>query len=321
MVRWLVTYLALVDHWSPDRVGAFRDTFVVLALPCCTETEPDLEDFLALVPSSGLGCGYVGLIVSSWLTLSREGWASAAGGAHPRKAARRLSSGRMGASVCAGLGGVTKGAQICLHGFGCAWVSNRPEIPVGCARSVVACMMVVLIEARRMGRSEVSFPSPYARRASPLPRATCRGRLSWSAIERTTMTNPNTDRQFPKCTHCGELYRPPRTTAKEFPGTKPYGGRGACNACYRELLRGHTPKALIDWTVEHKCSSCGQKMRPPRTSAKDWPGTRLYSGQGKCSACAKEVRQAYPTVRELAEMGHPCIEPCPLPSSKRSNIW
>ena len=135
------------------------------------------------------------------------------------------------------------------------------------------------------------------------------------------MTNPNTDRQFPKCTHCGEPYRPPRTTAKEFPGTKPYGGRGTCNACYRELLRGCTPKALIDWTVEHKCSSCGQKMRPPRSSVQDWPGARLYSGQGKCSACAKEVRETYPTVRELAAMGHPCIEPCPLPSSKRSNIW
>lgn len=137
----------------------------------------------------------------------------------------------------------------------------------------------------------------------------------------STMTDPGTDRQFPKCTHCGEPYRPPRTTAKEFPGTKPYGGRGTCNACYRELLRGCTPKALIDWTVEHKCSSCGQKMRPPRTSVKDWPGTHLYSGQGKCSACAKEVRETYPTVRELAAMGHPCIEPCPLPSSKRSNIW
>lgn len=135
------------------------------------------------------------------------------------------------------------------------------------------------------------------------------------------MTTVNTDRQFPKCTHCGEPYRPPRTTAKEYPGTKPYGGRGACNSCYRELLRGRTPKALIDWTVEHKCSSCGQKMRPPRTSVKDWPGTRLYSGQGKCSTCSKEVRETYPTVRELAEMGHPCIEPCPLPPSKRSNIW
>lgn len=192
---------------------------------------------------------------------------------------------------------------------------------MGCARLVVACRMVALIEARRMGRSEVSFPSPYARRASPLPRPPCRGRLSWSATERTTMTAPSTDRQFPKCTHCGEPYRPPRTTAKEFPGTKPYGGRGTCNPCYRELLRGYPPKALIDWTVEHKCSSCGQKMRPPRTSVKDWPGTRLYSCQGKCSSCAKEVRKTYPTVRELAAMGHPCIEPCPLPSSKRSNIW
>ena len=125
MVRWLVTYLALVDHWSPDRVGAFRDTFVALALPCCTETEPDLEDFLALEPSNGLGCGYVGLIVSSWSTLTREGWASAprraAGRERHWKAIGRLAGGRTGVGVCAGLGGVTKGAQIGLHGFGRTW--------------------------------------------------------------------------------------------------------------------------------------------------------------------------------------------------------
>ena len=125
MVRWLVTYLALVDPWSPDRVGAPLVAFVVLALPCCTETEPDLEDFLALVPSSGLGCGYVGLIVSSWSTLTREGWASvarrAAGRERHGKAIERLMGGLTGAGVCAGLGGVTKGSQIGLHGFGHTW--------------------------------------------------------------------------------------------------------------------------------------------------------------------------------------------------------
>ena len=126
MARWLVTCLALVGPWSPDRVGAFRDAFVVLALPCFTETEPDLEGFLALVPSSGLGCGYVGLIVSSWLTLSREGWASAAGGAHHGKATRRLVGGLTGVSVCAGLGGVAKGAQIGSHGFGRTWGCELP---------------------------------------------------------------------------------------------------------------------------------------------------------------------------------------------------
>jgi len=126
MVRWLVTYLALVDPWSPDRVGAFRDTFVVLALPCCTETEPDLEDFLALVPSNGLGCGYVGLIVSSWSALTREGWASATGGAHPRKATGRPVGVRTGAGVCAGLGGVPKGSQIGLHDFECLWGVELP---------------------------------------------------------------------------------------------------------------------------------------------------------------------------------------------------
>ena len=125
MVRWLVTYLALVDPWSPDRVGAFRDTFVVLALPCCTETEPDFEDFLALEPSSGLGCGYVGLIVSSWSALTREGWASAARRAVGRerhgKAIGRLVGGRTGAGVCAGLGGVAKGPQIGLGDFATFW--------------------------------------------------------------------------------------------------------------------------------------------------------------------------------------------------------
>lgn len=121
MARWLVTYLALVDPWLPDRVGAFRDTFVVLALPCCTETEPNLEDFLALEPGNGLGCGYVGLIASSWSTLTRENCAAAAGGAHPREAVRRLVGGLTGAPACAGLGGVAKGPQIGLRSFGRTW--------------------------------------------------------------------------------------------------------------------------------------------------------------------------------------------------------
>lgn len=99
MARWLVTYLALVGPWLPGRVGAFRGAFVVLALPCCTETEPGLDDFLALAPSKGLGCGCVRLVVSGWLTLSREGWASAVRGAHPRKAIRRLVGGLTGVSV------------------------------------------------------------------------------------------------------------------------------------------------------------------------------------------------------------------------------
>nr|DAM79872.1 MAG TPA: hypothetical protein [Caudoviricetes sp.] len=63
-----------------------------------------------------MGCGYVGLIVSSWLTLFREGWASAArravGRRRPREGSGRLSGGRTGVSVCAGLGGRSKGSQI-----------------------------------------------------------------------------------------------------------------------------------------------------------------------------------------------------------------
>lgn len=124
--------------WRALRIN-FLTAHPVLALPCWIEMEPDLEDFLALAPSSGLGCGCVGLIVSSWLTLSREGWASAAGGAHPREAVRRLVSGLMGTSVCAGLGGVTKGAQIGLHGVGRTWGCELPG-DSGVLRSLRRCV-------------------------------------------------------------------------------------------------------------------------------------------------------------------------------------
>lgn len=78
MVRWPVTYLALVDPWPPGLVGMLRDTFVVLALHCCTELEPGLDVFLAVAPTKRVGLWLRKLIVSSWLALSREGWASAA---------------------------------------------------------------------------------------------------------------------------------------------------------------------------------------------------------------------------------------------------
>nr|DAX45596.1 MAG TPA: hypothetical protein [Caudoviricetes sp.] len=150
------------------------------------------------MPSNGLGCGYVGLIVSSWSTLTREGWASAAGGAHPREAVSRLVGGRTGVGVCADLGGGLKGSQIGSYGLGCFRGANCPVIPVSCRRLVVGCRMVVLIEARRMGRSEVSFPSPYARRASPLPRAPCCGRMSRSATERINRDQPQHRPPVPK---------------------------------------------------------------------------------------------------------------------------
>jgi len=88
-----------------------------------TETERDLLSFLALEPSGGgLGCGYVGLIVSSWSALTREGWASAArlaaGRARHGEAIRSPMSDRTGVGVCAALGGVLKCAQIGSCDFG-----------------------------------------------------------------------------------------------------------------------------------------------------------------------------------------------------------
>lgn len=170
MVRWLVTYLALVDPGPWDRVGALRDTFVVLALPCCTETEPDLEDFLALVPSSGLGCGYVGLIASSWLTLTRENCAAAAG-ARVGREGHWEARGRPNGGGC-----------VCWPGWGVGrlsdWLRRRLDVRVTwtCCRIVLRAMLVSLIEARPDG-SRLSFLSSRVCLGGPrllLPRALVR---------------------------------------------------------------------------------------------------------------------------------------------------
>lgn len=122
MVLGLPLQPSLVGTWLPDRVGAFLVAFIVLALPWCTETERDFLSFLALEPGRGLGCGYVGLIVSSWSALTREGWASAArlaaGRVRHGKAIRSHVSGQTGLGVCAALGGVLKCAQIGSYDFG-----------------------------------------------------------------------------------------------------------------------------------------------------------------------------------------------------------
>lgn len=104
------------SSWSVQRL---------LRCPCpssSTETERDFFSFLALEPSRGLGCGYVGLIVSRWLTLTREGWASAsrraAGRARHGKAIRSPVSGRTVVGACAALGGALKDAQIGSCDFG-----------------------------------------------------------------------------------------------------------------------------------------------------------------------------------------------------------
>lgn len=64
-------------------------------------------------------------IISRRLELTRESYAAAVGRrlgrGRPEKGAGSDAGGLTGASVCAGLGGVTKGPQIGLHGFGRAW--------------------------------------------------------------------------------------------------------------------------------------------------------------------------------------------------------
>ncbi len=170
MVRWLVTYLALVDPWSPDRVGAFRDTFVVLALPCCIETEPDLEDFLALVPSNGLGCGYVGLIVPSWSTLTRENCAAAAGARAGREGhweARWRPNG---------------GGCVCWPGRGAGRLSDwlrrlRGVWAVRTCRRTPHLPMLVLLIGVRPDESRLSFLS--SRVCLGGPRLLLQGALAW----------------------------------------------------------------------------------------------------------------------------------------------
>ena len=123
MILGLPIQPSLVGTWLPSRVGTFRDILVVLALPCCTETERDSLSFLALEPSDGLGCGYVGLIVSSWLTPSRENCAATAG-------ARAAREGHWEAR-----GRPNGGERVCWPGWALErrpdWLT-RPRVRSGC---------------------------------------------------------------------------------------------------------------------------------------------------------------------------------------------
>lgn len=89
----------------------------------------------------------------------------------------------------------------------------------------------------------------------------------------------------------------------------------------------------LDWSKPQYCLSCDCPLRPVRRSIEEYPGSRVHSSNGLCVSCAsslrrreareKRVAEEYalalvegrrqPTVRELWEIGHPCVEPCPLP--------
>lgn len=135
------------------------------------------------------------------------------------------------------------------------------------------------------------------------------------------MTKRDWVKNPPKCEGCGATIRPPRSSEDVFPGTAPYGGKGLCNRCYRAKKKESSDSVRIDWTVPQHCQTCGQTMRPARSSAAEWPNTRIYSGEGRCSFCVKESRKPGPTVRELFEQGHPCIELAPMPSNRRTLPW
>lgn len=92
---------------------------------------------------------------------------------------------------------------------------------------------------------------------------------------------------------------------------------------------------MLDWSQPQDCWECGRRMRAPRTTITDFPGTAIYSGQGVCQPCRDAAKRAErrkdacartrpkrrggnPTVAELAAQGHPCIEPAPVPSRVRT---
>ncbi len=87
------------------------------------------------------------------------------------------------------------------------------------------------------------------------------------------------------------------------------------------------PGAPVDWTKPQFCVTCDVRMRPGGTTSQEMPDTLVHASHGECSSCqrrrkraeareaAKEAEVRYPTVRELYEQGHPCIEPCPKPKT------
>lgn len=81
----------------------------------------------------------------------------------------------------------------------------------------------------------------------------------------------------------------------------------------------------LDWSRPQHCRVCLRLLRPRRVKRVDAPGTVAHHSDGRCEACAtrstarpKGRTGRFPTVRELAAAGHPCIGPAPAPSHERS---
>ena len=81
----------------------------------------------------------------------------------------------------------------------------------------------------------------------------------------------------------------------------------------------------LDWSSPQYCRVCLRPLRSRRVKRADAPGTVAHHSNGRCEACAtrgaarsKERAGRFPTARELAAAGHPCIEAAPMPSRERT---
>lgn len=82
------------------------------------------------------------------------------------------------------------------------------------------------------------------------------------------------------CVACGVLMRPRTADVEDWPGSRPYHGKGLCA----------------------RCSSARR--------AAEWRRSKGVQ--------PKAARRRNPTVAELAAAGHPCVSPAPMPSRVRT---
>lgn len=120
------------------------------------------------------------------------------------------------------------------------------------------------------------------------------------------------------CISCGRQTRPVRATITQYPGTVIRRTRGMCDACYKREARHASGTSTPRQPTVRDCVVCGRATRPGSRSVKEFPGTTVRMGEGKCSMCYQRDRRtaidaaAPASAPAAAESGpRPVLTTCP----------
>ncbi|KDE14223.1 hypothetical protein [Rhodococcus aetherivorans] len=93
------------------------------------------------------------------------------------------------------------------------------------------------------------------------------------------------------CRGCGGAMRPNKASAKDWPGTKSHTGRGYCSGCYHKYPDGRTTKPPTFRMPDVCQGTCGRRLRPTKTSEKEFPGTVGHFTSGMCRTCHRHTQK------------------------------